>query len=86
MRKLTDKQKRILHFIGDDEVTKRKIVTRFQGWHYANASHHIGMILSRMVKSGLIDRVKKGVYKKVSKKGQATTPEANEKQLKLFDV
>lgn len=60
---LTEKQKLILSFIGDKEVTKREIVKEFQHWNFRNASKHIGDKLSRLVKMGVLERPRIGVYR-----------------------
>ena len=62
---LTDHQRAILKFIGEPgrEVKKSEIVDEFSYWHYCNSSKHIGDTLSRMVKTGLLDRVKVGTYR-----------------------
>lgn len=61
---MTDKQKQIFEYIADGELIKRDIVKQFQGWYYCNAAFHIGNILSRMVKAGLLERPRHGVYRK----------------------
>lgn len=61
---LTQKQKAILLYIGDTEKTKSQIVHKFNSWYYFNSSKHIGEILSRMVNTGLLIRIKKGVFKR----------------------
>lgn len=38
--------------------------------YYCNANKHLGEILSRMVKSGKIERVKKGVFRVKNKMGE----------------
>lgn len=84
MKKMTPKQLQIFRFIGNGEVKKKDIVAEFGDWHYANSSFHIGNILSRMVNSGFLHRVKQGVYAKGSRVGQAVSPQFAKNQLKLF--
>ena len=58
----SQKQKAILEYLVDGSKTKAQIVNRFKTWQYRNQNKHIGEILSRMVKQGLIIRIEKGIY------------------------
>lgn len=63
MAKLPEKQHEILKlFYKKKKLTKKEVVEEFGGWYYCNESKHIGDILSRMVKRGLIHREGRGVY------------------------
>ena len=64
MAKATPKQRAILQFIADREVKKAEIVEHFSNWHSHNGAFHIGMILSRMVKSRQLVRFKAGWYRR----------------------
>ncbi len=63
----TGKQQQILDFIRHNGGTARKaeIVTKFQGhyFHRYAADNCIGAILSRMVKAGVLERVKQGTFR-----------------------
>ena len=45
------------------EVTKQAIVDVYGDYYYHNGEKYIGEILGRMVKCGLIERVKPGVFR-----------------------
>ena len=71
------------------EVTKQTVVDAYGGAYYHNGQKYIGEILSRMVKQGLIERVKPGVFRlpdtpmeKCKRQGKPE-PE-DDKQLTLF--
>lgn len=58
--------KDVLKFINGDktsEFTKKEIMEGAGLNYYHNSSKHAGDVLSRMVKSGLLIRVRKGVFK-----------------------
>jgi len=58
------RQKEILQFCyGKEKVTKKEIVSEFGGWYYCSKSQNIGRVLSGMCKSGLLQRIKNGVFK-----------------------
>lgn len=61
----TGHQGPILDFIkmSGGECTKAQIVDKFGRHYYCGAENHIGAILCRMCKSGIIQRIKKGVYR-----------------------
>ena len=44
-------------------LSKKEIIERGQIRYYFNTEKHVGDTLSRMVKNGLLVRVKKGYYK-----------------------
>ena len=82
---ITDKQKEIINLFGSDKnktLWKRDIVESIDNYYY-NGSKHIGDRLSRMVKSGLLVRVKPGLYR-LGLKNPHKKVHANPNQLKLF--
>lgn len=63
--KLTVKQQKVVNFINrseDKQITKKQAVELIDD-HYCNGDKHVGEVLSRMVKSGTLERVKNGVFK-----------------------
>lgn len=46
-----------------DQATLLEINCGITHKYYANGSKHLGAVLSRLVKRGLVERVKKGVFK-----------------------
>lgn len=62
---LTPHQKEIISIaqaIGGD-FTKAQVVEAIGGNYYCNGDKHVGDRLSRMVKAGLLIRVKKGLFR-----------------------
>lgn len=61
--KLTHKQRKIVEYArqNDNTITKKQACKLIP--FYINTEKHVGDILSRMVKSGMLIRVKLGVYK-----------------------
>lgn len=61
---MTHKQKAIIQFIAlrGGEAKKSEIVEAYKHWYYHNSAKYIGEILSRLVKSKKIRRLRKGVY------------------------
>lgn len=43
-------------------MTKKRAISLIGNFYYCNASKHVGDVLTRMVKSGLLRRVKRGRY------------------------
>ena len=81
-------QKEILRlFYKNIEVKKSEIVTAFGGNYYHNPEKYIGERLGRMVKAGILDRVRPGVYvlsKTPKTKSGKPAPTNDENQLTLF--
>ena len=44
-------------------ITKKEILEMYGGHYFCNGAKHVGDILSRMVKSGLLIRERPGVFK-----------------------
>lgn len=60
-----DRQKEVLAcFNGDKELqlSKKEIIEKARLYYYHNTDKHAGDVLSRMVNSGLLRRISKGVY------------------------
>ena len=62
---MTTEQKQIMAILqaNGGEVTKAQVVESIGGNYYCNGDKHVGDRLSRMVKSGMLIRVKPGVFK-----------------------
>jgi predicted transcriptional regulator of viral defense system len=81
---MTPDQRKIINFIyAKGTATKADIVALDGGQYYCNANKHIGDRLSRMVNSGMLERVKPGVFRIGSGKNPGNDP-VNENQTKLF--
>jgi len=63
--RLTTSQKKVLQLAQnmDGMVVSSTIVEALGGQYYSNPEKHVGDIVSRMVKSGLLIRVKPGVFR-----------------------
>lgn len=83
--KPSEKQSKILDWaMSNTEITKRKAVELIGGDYYHNADKHVGDVLSRMVNSGLLKRIKNGVYALGDGIRKTDTEPVPENQLKLF--
>lgn len=61
-----DRRKDVLQFFNGDkskEYTKAEIIKGAGLYYYHNGNKHAGDVLSRLVKSGFLIRVKKGTFK-----------------------
>lgn len=60
--KLTPKQRKIYQFAkANGGITKAQAMGLIDD-HYCNGDKHVGAVLSRMVKAGILERVKPGVF------------------------
>lgn len=64
MTKITENQKIIFEYAykNDNKISKQKAVELIGGSYYANAKKHVGDVLSRMVNSGKLKRVRNGHF------------------------
>lgn len=61
---ITRKRKAILDFLrGNAEMTLEQAVEMIGGDIYHNSNFHVGNLLNAMVKVGMIQRVKRGVFR-----------------------
>lgn len=61
---MSNKQSQVLAFLRKvDSANKSEIYENVDFGYYLNWQKHLGELLSRMVKRGLIERVEKGVYR-----------------------
>ena len=82
---MTTEQKDIIQwakFVGG-KFTKSEAVARFGVEYYHNGAFHVGERLSRMVKSGHLVRVQRGVYK-VGKGTKSNPAKIDADQTSLF--
>lgn len=68
----------------DGQIKKADAVELLGGSYYCNESKHVGDVLSRMVKAGLLTRVKKGVFE-IGKGKKAAAEITPENQTTLFN-
>lgn len=62
-----DKQKEILKYLSTvEKATLTEIYKAVPFGYYYNGHKHLGDMLARMVKSRKIERIKKGVFKRLS--------------------
>jgi hypothetical protein len=80
---LSDKQKKVLAYCHahDGKITKKEAMSIIDD-HYCNGEKHVGDVLSRMVKAGLLTREKPGVFK-IGKGGRSKSA-GIENQTQLF--
>lgn len=70
--KLSTKQRTVLAFIQQHgSITKKEAVIMIGGSYYHNKEKYVGEVLSRMVNSGILKRVKKGLFEIGDKKETA---------------
>ncbi len=82
---MTPEQKEIMVFVihQGGSVTKKQVVSAFGRQYYCNGEKHVGDRLSRMVKSGLLIRIKPGVFE--AGKGKKNKPSnISKEQLSIF--
>ena len=79
---MTDKQKVLFEWCqSNTQINKRKAVELIGHNYYCNADKHVGDVLSRMVKSGLLKRIKPGAFALGDRTKKEVVPE---NQLNLF--
>ncbi|MEZ7496489.1 hypothetical protein QO206_13405 [Leeuwenhoekiella aequorea] len=82
-----NRQAEILEVFPDAEtiLSKSEIIERGQIRYYFNTEKHVGETLSRMVKNGILVRVKKGYYKRGKSTPKHGRPvQQIENQIELF--
>lgn len=81
---LTPKQSAVLQFCHDNGGITKAQAMGLINTHYCNGEKHVGDCLSRMVKSGLLIRVKPGVFiTGKGKKNKPATIDAGQTKLEL---
>jgi|GEM_PF-1958904 len=86
MKAPSKKQKQIIDFIlqNDNKITKQQAVELIGACYYCNASKHVGDVLSRMVQSKLLNRIKNGLFEINQDKKQTVQGISNPNQLELL--
>jgi len=81
---ISEKQKMILEFASknNNQITKIQAVQLIGNCYFVNGSKHTGEVLSRMVKSQLLKRLKNGLYE--IQKHQTVKQIVNPNQLELL--
>jgi len=83
---LSEKQKSILDFAlkNESKITKKQAVELLGGFYYNNASKYVGEVLSRMVDSQLLKRIKNGSFEINTQRTQTAKGIVNPNQLELL--
>lgn len=86
MRKLSQKQKQILYFAINNEnrITKKQAVELVGHYYFRNAPKYVGDVLSRMVKTHLLNRIKNGLFEINTNRQQTINAITNPNQLSLW--
>ena len=81
---ISDKQKMILEFCSknNNQISKIQAVQLIGNCYFLNAPKYVGEVLSRMVKSQLLKRIKNGLFEVQNK--QTVTNIINPNQLQLL--
>ena len=59
---MTHQEEILLYLKSVESATKKDIYTNVKFGYYHNWQKHLGDVLTRMVRNGTIERVKRGVY------------------------
>lgn len=79
---MTDKQIQVFDYVrSNGQITKQQAVELIGKSYYCNADKHVGDVLSRMVKAGLLKRIKPGLFELGDRTNKTAAPE---NQLDLF--
>lgn len=79
---MTDKQQMVFDYVrSNGQITKQKAVELIGKIYYCNADKHVGDVLSRMVKAGLLKRIEPGLFELGDRTNKTAVPE---NQLDLF--
>lgn len=83
---LSEKQKILIEFAykNENKINKTQAVELIGNSYYCNENKHVGDILSRMVNSGLLTRIKNGHFEISKTKKQTTNGIINPNQLELL--
>lgn len=86
MSKIGDKQKELLSFAlkNENKISKQQAVELIGYSYYCNAKKHVGDVLSRMVNSGLLTRIRNGHFEINMNKKQTSSGIVNLNQTELL--
>lgn len=72
---MTDKQQILFDYAKSNrQITKQKAVELIGKIYYCNADKHVGDVLSRMVKAGLLKRIKPGLFELGDRTNKTAVP------------
>jgi predicted transcriptional regulator len=81
---LTPKQAAVLQFVHEHGQITKDQAMRIINTHYSNGAKHVGDCIGRMVKAGLLIRVKRGVFVRgTGKKNKPSTIDAGQIKMEL---
>lgn len=85
MTKITENQKLLLEFAYNNEnkISKQKAVELIGNSYYCNAKKHVGDVLSRMVNSGKLNRIRNGHFEISQIKNQGVKQILDQDQLNI---
>jgi len=84
--KPSPKQKQILDFAlkNNNQITKKQAIELIGHYYFLNAQKYVGEVLSRMVKSKLLKRVKNGLFEISTERKETAKGIVNPNQLELL--
>jgi hypothetical protein len=84
--KPSEKQKQILDFAlkNDNKITKKEAIDLIGHNYFLNAQKYVGEVLTRMVKSHLLKRIKNGQFEISQEKKQTVKGITDPNQLELL--
>jgi len=83
---VSEKQRIILDYASknDNKISKKEAIVLIGHNYFLNAEKYVGEVLSRMVNSNLLKRVKNGQFEIELKRKQTVTNVVNSNQLELL--
>lgn len=83
---LSNKQLQILAFasLNKNQITKKQPVELLEHYYFLNAQKYVGEVLSRMVNTGLLKRIKNGLFEISGDRKQTVKGIPNPDQLELL--
>ena len=80
------KQKQILEFAlkNENRITKNQAIDLIGHYYFLNSQKYVGEVLSRMVKSKMLKRIKNGLFEISNERKQTAKEISNPNQLELL--